>query len=140
MLHATVRGFDFEIDADVIAEPPEEVRRQVREYDRGERETFDLTVEFPETFAGRVMETMAAIPYGETRTYGELASELGSAPVPVGSACGRNPVPIVVPCHRVVGTDSLGGFSAAGGLDAKRALLGHEGVLEGVQSELGAFY
>jgi methylated-DNA-[protein]-cysteine S-methyltransferase len=86
------------------------------------------------------MAAMAAIPYGETRTYGELASELGSAPVPVGSACGRNLAPVVVPCHRVVGTDSLGGFSAAGGLDAKRALLAHEGVLRGVQSELGAFY
>jgi methylated-DNA-[protein]-cysteine S-methyltransferase len=140
MLHVTVRGFDFEIDADAIAEPRGTVQRQVAEYDRGERRAFDLTVEFPGTFVGRVMEAMAAIPYGETRTYGELASELGSAPVPVGSACGRNQVPIVVPCHRVVGTDSLGGFSAAGGLDAKRALLAHEGVLPGVQSELGAFY
>lgn len=139
MLHVTVRGFDFEIDASVIAEPREEVRRQVREYDRGERRSFDLAVEFPETFTGRVMAAMAAIPHGETRTYGELASELGSAPVPVGSACGRNSAPIVVPCHRVVGTDSLGGFSAEGGLDAKRALLAHEGVLHGVQSDLGAF-
>lgn len=140
MLHVTVRGFDFEIDAGVIAEPREAVRRQVREYDRGERRTFDLTVEYPETFTGRVMEAMATIPHGETRTYGELASELGSAPVPVGSACGRNLAPVVVPCHRVVGADSLGGFSAEGGLDAKRALLAHERVLPGVQSELEAFY
>lgn len=140
MLHVTVRGFDFEIDADAIAEPSEVIRRQVEEYDRGERRAFDLAVEYPGSFVGRVMAAMAAIPYGETRTYGELASELGSAPVPVGSACGRNLAPVVVPCHRVVGTDSLGGFSAAGGLDAKRALLAHEGVLRGVQSELGAFY
>jgi len=139
-LHVTVRGFDFEIDADRIAEPRAEIERQIREYDRGDRESFDLTVEFPESFTGRVMEAMAAIPYGETRTYGELAAAVGSAPVPVGSACGRNLVPVIVPCHRVVGTDSLGGFSAEGGLDAKRALLAHERVLQGVQSRLGAFY
>ena len=139
MLHVTVRGFDFEIDADRVAEPRASIERQVREYDRGERESFDLTVEFPESFTGRVMEAMSAIPYGETRTYGELASELGSAPVPVGSACGRNLVPVIVPCHRVVGTDSLGGFSSAGGVEAKRALLAHERGVEGVQSDLGAF-
>ena len=138
-MHVTVRGFEFEIDADRIAEPHAAVERQVREYDRGERESFDLTVEFPESFTGRVMEAMAAIPYGETRTYGELAASVGSSPVAVGSACGRNSVPVIVPCHRVVGTDSLGGFSAAGGVEAKRALLAHERGLEGLQSDLGAF-
>ncbi|MEF8841522.1 MAG: methylated-DNA--[protein]-cysteine S-methyltransferase [Haloarculaceae archaeon] len=138
-MYVTVRGFDLEIDANRIAEPWAEIRRQVREYDRGERRTFDLTVEFPASFAGRVMAAMAAIPYGETRTYGDIAEDLGTAPVPVGSACGRNPVPVVVPCHRVVGSDSLGGFSAEGGVEAKRALLDHERAPGLVQSDLGAF-
>jgi methylated-DNA-[protein]-cysteine S-methyltransferase len=139
-MNVTVLGFDFRIDADRIVEPADEVRRQLRGYEVGEREAFDLTVEFPATFTGRVMETMAAIPYGETRTYGELASELGSAPVAVGSGCGRNPVPLVVPCHRVVGADSLGGFSSEGGVEAKRALLDHErSVGRSVQSSLGTF-
>ena len=140
VLHVTVLGHDFDIDADRIAEPPARIRRQVREYDRGERDSFDLTVEYPDSFTGRVMAAMAAIPYGETRTYGELAAELDTSPVAVGAACGRNLAPVVVPCHRVVGTDSLGGFSADGGVEAKRALLAHERS-EGrsVQSELGAF-
>jgi methylated-DNA-[protein]-cysteine S-methyltransferase len=138
-LHVTVQGYDFEIDADRIAEPRRAIERQVREYDRGARESFDLTVEFPDSFTGRVMEAMAAIPYGETRTYGELATEVGSSPVAVGGACGRNLVPVVVPCHRVVGTGSLGGFSAEGGVEAKRALLAHERGVEGLQSDLGAF-
>jgi methylated-DNA-[protein]-cysteine S-methyltransferase len=72
------------------------------------------------------MDAMAAIPYGETRTYGDLAADLDTSPVAVGGACGRNPVPLVVPCHRVVGHDGLGGFSAEGGVDLKRALLAHE--------------
>ena len=138
-MHVTVRGFDFEIDAARIAEPWADVERQLREYERGEREAFDLVVDFPDSFAGRVMAAMAAIPYGETRTYGELADVVGSAPVAVGTACGRNSVPVVVPCHRVVGADSLGGFSADGGVEAKRALLEHERGLAGVQSDLGAF-
>jgi len=81
------------------------------------------------------MEAMAAIPHGETRTYGDL----GTAPAAIGSACGRNPVPVIVPCHRVVGAGSLGGFSAGGGVEAKRALLDHERVDGSVQSDLGAF-
>ena len=138
-MRVTVLGYDFDIDADRVREPRSAVRRQAREYERGERRTFDLEVGFPESFTGRVMEAMAAIPYGETRTYGELAAELGTSPVAVGGACGRNPVPLVVPCHRVVGADSLGGFSSEGGVGAKRALLAHERAPGLVQAELGAF-
>ena len=73
---------------------------------------------------------MAAIPYGETRTYGEIAAELDSAPIAVGGACGRNPVPVVVPCHRVVGSDGgLRGYSAADGIATKRRLLELEGAI-----------
>jgi methylated-DNA-[protein]-cysteine S-methyltransferase len=75
------------------------------------------------------MDEMSAIPYGETRTYGEIATALDSAPVAVGQACGSNPVPIVVPCHRVVGSDGgLHGYSAPGGVALKRRLLEHEGA------------
>lgn len=138
-MRVTVLGSAMEIDADRIAESRTEIRRQVGEYDRGERESFDLTVSFPASFTGRVMEAMATIPYGETRTYGELAAEIGSSPVAVGGACGRNLVPLIVPCHRVVGADSLGGFSAEGGVELKRALLDHERAGVSAQSELGAF-
>ena len=78
-------------------------------------------------FQRRVWNALLAIPYGETRTYGELAAELGSSPRAVGSAVGKNPISVIVPCHRVVGADgSLTGY--AGGLDRKRALLALEAV------------
>ena len=81
-------------------------------------------------FQRRVWRAIAAIPRGKTRTYGEIAKRLASAPRAVGQACGRNPYPLVVPCHRVVAADgSLGGFANARGgwlLEAKRWLLAHE--------------
>lgn len=80
-----------------------------------------------------VWEAMCAIPAGETRTYGELAKSIGSSARAVGGACGANPIPIVVPCHRVVGANgSLGGFMGARQegfeLSIKRWLLAHEGA------------
>ena len=73
-------------------------------------------------FQRRVWGALLAIPYGETRTYGELAAELGSSPRAVGAAVGRNPISVIVPCHRVLGADgSLTGY--AGGLARKQALL-----------------
>ena len=71
---------------------------------------------------------MQAIPYGETREYGEIAEELGSMPQPVGNACGGNSIAIIIPCHRVVASSGLGGFSAPGGIETKIALLRHEGA------------
>ena len=126
----------MEIDESYVADPPSAIEAQVREYARGERRTFDLDVTFPDTFTGRVMRAMAAIPYGEVRTYGELAAELDTSPVAVGGACGRNPVPVVVPCHRVVGADSLGGFSAEGGAATKRRLLDAERSDDSTQTTL----
>ena len=76
-------------------------------------------------FQRRAWDALLAIPYGETRTYGELAAELGSSPRAVGTAVGKNPVSVIVPCHRVLGADgSLTGY--AGGLQRKRALLEFE--------------
>jgi methylated-DNA-[protein]-cysteine S-methyltransferase len=126
-----VFGASVEIDENQIAQPPSEIRRQAAEYERGERVEFDLDVRFPDDFTGRVMRAMAEIPCGATRTYGDLAADLDTAPRAVGGACGRNPVPLVVPCHRVVGADGLVGYSAEGGLDLKHRLLVHEGAIEG---------
>jgi len=84
-------------------------------------------------FQRRVWAQISAIPHGQTRSYGELAQVLKSAPRAVGGACGANPYPLVVPCHRVVARNgALGGFSRQRGgflLDVKRWLLHHEGVL-----------
>jgi methylated-DNA-[protein]-cysteine S-methyltransferase len=74
---------------------------------------------------------MCRIPYGKTRSYGELAKILGSMPRAIGGACGANPIPIFIPCHRVVaGGGALGGFSGGDGATSKRALLVHEGALQ----------
>lgn len=120
-------GGDVDIDLEYLDVRPDALREQVREYAADERRTFELAVSFPDSFTGRVMEAMATIPYGETRTYGELADELDTSPRAVGGGCGRNPVPVVVPCHRVLRSDGgLGGYSAAGGVALKRRLLEHE--------------
>ena len=126
-----VFGASMEIDEDHIDQTPSEIRRQASEFERGERVEFDLDVHFPDDFTGKVMQAMAAIPAGETRTYGDLAADLDTAPRAIGGACGRNPVPLVVPCHRVVGANGLTGYSADGGIDLKHRLLVHEGAIEG---------
>jgi methylated-DNA-[protein]-cysteine S-methyltransferase len=82
-------------------------------------------------FQRRVWGKIAAIEPGCTRSYGELARELGSAPRAVGQACGANPLPLVVPCHRVLAAGGIGGFAHHQGgfhLSVKRWLLGHEGA------------
>ena len=73
---------------------------------------------------------MAAIPYGETRSYGDIARDLGSVARAVRHACGSNPIPILIPCHRVLGAGgAIGGFSGGRGTPTKRSLLAHEGAL-----------
>ncbi|WP_226039669.1 MGMT family protein [Natrinema sp. DC36] len=125
-MQVQVFGCEREIDESRIDADPETIREQVREYESGTRTAFDLEIEFPDGFTGSVMRAMTEIPAGETRTYGEIASALESAPIAVGQACGRNPIPVIVPCHRIVGVDSLVGYG--GGLDLKRELLEHEGA------------
>ena len=107
----------------------DEAARQLREYMAGGRTDFDLPVAFSGTaFQEEVWAELVRIPYGTTITYGELARRVGRAGAAraVGQANGRNPVPIVVPCHRVVASDGIGGYG--GGLPLKRALLALEGV------------
>jgi methylated-DNA-[protein]-cysteine S-methyltransferase len=90
---------------------------------------FDLPLDWGTGLNAEVRHAMAAIPPGETRTYGQIARTVGAAPQAVGQACGANPLPILIPCHRVTGTDWFGGFSAPGGVETKAALLRHEGAL-----------
>ena len=104
--------------------------RQLGEYFDGKRASFDLPLDPAGTeFQKRVWKELSKIPFGRTSTYAELARRIGApkASRAVGGANGRNPLPIVVPCHRVIGKDgSLTGF--AFGIGAKQKLLAHEGV------------
>jgi methylated-DNA-[protein]-cysteine S-methyltransferase len=104
--------------------------RQLAEYFDDRRKTFDLPLKPAGTaFQRRVWARLAAIPYGKVETYGALANKLRSAPRAVGGACGANPIPILIPCHRVLGANGgLGGYSGAGGVATKRFLLAREGV------------
>ena len=105
--------------------PLAKARRQLEEYFAGSRKNFDLPVKLNGTeFQVSVLKALQDIPYGETVSYGEIAKRIGrpKAVRAVGAANGRNPIPIVVPCHRVIGSSGdLTGFG--GGLDTKEALL-----------------
>ena len=110
----------------------DEAARQLDAYFAGELGAFDLPFEVNGSeFHRRCWLALASIPYGQTVSYGEQARRLGlghDAARAVGAANGRNPLPVVLPCHRVIGADgSLTGFG--GGLDVKRFLLEHEGAL-----------
>ena len=115
--------------ADLVENPTHHMllrtENELNEYFIGKRETFTVPLDMRGTlFQKQVWEALRGIPYGETRTYGQLANQIGNpnATRAVGAANGRNPVAIIVPCHRVVGFDGkLTGF--AGGLDAKAHLL-----------------
>jgi methylated-DNA-[protein]-cysteine S-methyltransferase len=106
-----------------------EAAHQLDAYFAGNLTRFDLPLRpAGSSFELRVWEAMQDIPYGETRSYGDLAIATHSAPRAVGRACGKNPIPIVVPCHRVLGKGWLGGYSGSGGLRTKQALLTLEGA------------
>ncbi len=79
-------------------------------------------------FQQKFYTSLCAIPYGETRTYGDLAAELGVSAQAIGQACGANPLAILIPCHRVLGASSLGGYSGRRGIETKVALLKLEGA------------
>ena len=111
-------------DADPLLD---EAARQLAAYFAGEREDFDLPLRVEGSDLQRaVCDAMRAIPFGETLTYGDIARQLDVPPQAVGQACGGNPIPIIIPCHRVLGAKGLGGFSAQGGVETKVALLRHE--------------
>jgi len=105
-----------------------EALRQLAAYFSGTLTRFTLPIAPGTGFQSQIRAAMQAIPFGETRTYGQLAKALNVTPQAIGQGCGANPMPILVPCHRVLGTTTLGGFSAPGGVETKVALLRHEGA------------
>lgn len=119
-----------------VLEAPAELdqaRRELDLYFEGKLDSFDLPLDWQlsDGFRLRVQRAIATIPYGETRNYTEMATIAGNerAVRAAGTACGRNPIPLIVPCHRVLRTSGdLGGYG--GGLPMKRALLELEGVLD----------
>src|SRR3954466_3217531 len=115
----------------VLRSPLDDVRRELDEYFEGTRRVFDLPLDLRVApFHADVLAQLARVPYGQTEPYGALAAKAGrpKAARAVGTVMNRNPIPIVLPCHRVVGsTGSLVGY--AGGLDRKRTLLELEGAL-----------
>ncbi|MBD9440147.1 methylated-DNA--[protein]-cysteine S-methyltransferase [Pseudomonas sp. PDM04] len=116
-------------------------RQQLTEYFAGSRHRFDLELEFTGTdFQKKVWQALLTIPFGETRSYSQIAEQIGhpSAVRAVGAANGRNPISIIAPCHRVIGASGkLTGF--AGGLEAKQLLLTLEGGQRGSTARLEGF-
>ena len=101
-----------------------QARAEIDAYFAGERQDFDLPLAPRGTeFQRRVWRELAAIPKGRVLTYRELAARLASSPRAIGGACGANPIPIIIPCHRVLARNGLGGYSGAGGLATKTWLL-----------------
>lgn len=108
----------------------ERARDRLEAYFDGEPTDFDLPCRPAGTaFQQRVWQAMCRIPYGRTETYGALARQAGGVARAVGMACGANPIPILIPCHRVVAGNGLGGYSGGEGVETKVALLRLEGAL-----------
>jgi methylated-DNA-[protein]-cysteine S-methyltransferase len=120
-------GQAFGVEGDLADEPFASAARQLAAYFAGELTAFDLPLAPAGTdFQQRVWSALQTIPYGRTRSYAELAREVRSASRAVGLANGKNPIALIIPCHRVIGSDgSLTGYG--GGLDRKRYLLELEG-------------
>jgi len=112
----------------------ENIQNKIEKYLRDSSKTNNLKIDVKldvTPFQEKVLNQLVLIPYGETKTYGEIAKKLKTSPRAVGNACRRNPVPIVIPCHRVVASKGLGGYSGATEgetHDIKRHLLKLEGV------------
>ena len=122
-MRITIYGRSLKIVEGLIEQDREEVNDQLNQYFNEDRETFDLEYQVPEGFLGDVMKEILDIEYGETRTYGEIAEAVDSVPVAVGQACSNNPLPLIVPCHRVVGKNSIGGYLGESNSEVKRKLL-----------------
>lgn len=124
-LHFGVLGPETGRDDPVLVE----AERQLQAYFAGTLHDFDLPLSAPGNELERgVWDAMLRIPYGRTRTYGEVATELSAIARNVGTACGANPIAIVIPCHRIVGAGGkLTGYSGGEGVKTKAWLLDHEG-------------
>jgi methylated-DNA-[protein]-cysteine S-methyltransferase len=122
-------GFEITLDQSAISD----IAQQLDEYFQGNRRTFTITIDWSQLrpFEEAVLRETLAIPFGDVRTYGQIAEKVGrpkSAARAVGRAEATNPIPIIIPCHRVVGADgTLRGYGGAGGIDTKAWLLNLEG-------------
>lgn len=102
---------------------------QITAYFEGQLTNFDLPLNpMGSDLQRRTCRAMSAIPFGATRTYGDLAKSLGAPAQAIGQACGGNPIPLFIPCHRVLAASNLGGFSGRHGIETKIWLLKHEGA------------
>jgi methylated-DNA-[protein]-cysteine S-methyltransferase len=130
--------FNRKVEVDKTDVVIETCKTELTEYFDGKRKTFDVKINPVGTdFQLRVWNQLKEIPYGKTISYSDLAIRLGDLKVirAAGTANGKNKIPIIIPCHRVIGKDgSLVGF--AGGLDIKEQLLRHEGVISGEQIKI----
>ncbi|MBI5029410.1 MAG: methylated-DNA--[protein]-cysteine S-methyltransferase [Chloroflexi bacterium] len=120
------------VDAEILAQPPDKILREITEYVEGRRRTFDLKLDWSslKPFQRAVLEAANKIPFGETRSYAWIAQQIGNprASRAVGQALGANPIPIILPCHRIIASNgSLGGYG--GGLPLKVKLLKLEGAI-----------
>ena len=111
----------------------QKARQQIGEYFDGSRTEFDLPLRVEGSdFQRAVCVVMSAIPFGETVTYGDISKQLKVPAQAIGQACGGNPIPLIIPCHRVLSATGLGGFSGDGGglsgIEMKVQLLRHEGA------------
>jgi methylated-DNA-[protein]-cysteine S-methyltransferase len=131
-------GIDF-VSSRVSLKPPanlfqREVARQIKQYFRDPEFHFDLPLDVQGTpHQLKVWRAMSRIPAGHTASYGKLAAKIHSSARAVGNACRHNPVPLIQPCHRVIGANGPGGFAGqrtGAKLDLKLALLAHEGVID----------
>lgn len=106
-----------------------QLRKEVASYFAGVLTTFTVPVALGGTaFQRAFLNALCAIPYGETRTYGDLAQDLQVSAQAIGQACSANRIAILIPCHRILAADGLGGYSGDGGIEAKVALLRLEGA------------
>jgi methylated-DNA-[protein]-cysteine S-methyltransferase len=125
----TIRGLAWGATPGETSALLEAAAAQLLSYGARDWPAFDLPLDWGTGLQAAVRRAMVAIPRGETRTYGQIAAAVGAPAQAVGQACGANPIPILIPCHRVTGTGWFGGFSAPGGVETKAALLAHEGAL-----------
>ncbi len=126
---AIVRAGWHKVDAPGNSDLLKEAAAELAAYFSGRLTKFTVPIRHGRMDAtGRVLDAMRAIPLGETRSYGDVAQEVGLPAQAVGQACGANRIPILIPCHRILGANGLGGFSAPGGVETKVWLLRHEGA------------
>lgn len=123
---ARIVGLDWRVVERETSPLVMEALAQLAAYFAGTLTRFDLPLAYGGGIHDKVRHAMTAIPFGETLTYGDIAKPEDAPAQAVGKACGANPIPIIIPCHRVLGAKTLGGFSAKGGVQTKVWLLRHE--------------